>query len=70
MPTVDTLLSSCWDSSLTTGGCYDTAAVDGMKEALKAAKAARLSELQSLISTQQSIIDANSDPTLVTNATT
>ena len=43
MPTVDTLLSACWDSSLTTGSCYDQAAVDGMKEALKTAKAARLS---------------------------
>ena len=68
MPTVDTLLSSCWDPTVT-GGCYDTAAVDGMKEALKAAKAARLSELQSLISTQQSIIDAG-EASLVATATT
>ena len=41
-----------------------------MKEALKAAKAARLSELQSLIATQQGIIDANSNATLVAAATT
>ena len=52
MPTVATLLSTCWDANLTTGSCYDQAAADGMKKALKDAKAARLSALQGLIATQ------------------
>ena len=54
---------------MTTGSCYDQAAANGMKEALKDAKSARLSTLQTLISQQQTIIDANSNATLVQAAT-